>query len=113
MYSDLDFILSNYNSVETASFSWSAPSNIALVKYWGKKEIGDQIPANPSISFTLKNCKTITSVSISSKVEKDNFSFDLLFEGQPKEDFKPKIQKFFERIYKYCPYLKEYHFTIL
>ena len=112
MYSDLDFILSNYNSVETASFSWSAPSNIALVKYWGKKEIGDQIPANPSISFTLKNCKTITSVSISSKVEKDNFSFDLLFEGQPKEDFKPKIQKFFERIYKYCPYLKEYHFTI-
>ena len=112
MHSDLDFILSNYNSVETASFSWSAPSNIALVKYWGKKEIGDQIPANPSISFTLKNCKTITSVSISSKVEKDNFSFDLLFEGQPKEDFKPKIQKFFERIYKYCPYLKEYHFTI-
>ena len=112
MYSDLDFILSNYNSVETASFCWSAPSNIALVKYWGKKEIGNQIPANPSISFTLKNCKTITSVSISSKVEKDNFSFDLLFEGQPKEDFKPKIQKFFERIYQYCPYLKEYHFTI-
>jgi len=112
MYSDLDFIISNYNSIEAASFSWSAPSNIALVKYWGKKENGNQIPANPSISFTLENCKTITSVTISSKVEKDNFSFDLLFEGKPKEDFKPKIQKFFERIYKYCPYLKEYHFTI-
>jgi diphosphomevalonate decarboxylase len=120
MYSDLDFIISNYNSIEAASFSWSAPSNIALVKYWGKKENGDQIPANPSISFTLKNCKTITSVAISSKAEKDtstnsvqrDFSFDLLFEGKPKEDFKPKIQKFFERIYKYCPYLKEYHFTI-
>jgi diphosphomevalonate decarboxylase len=112
MYSDLDFIISNSSSIEAASFSWSAPSNIALVKYWGKKENGDQIPANPSISFTLKNCKTITSVTISSKVEKDNFSFDLLFEGKPKEDFKPKIQKFFERIYKYCPYLKEYHFTI-
>ena len=112
MYSDLDFIISNYNSIEAASFSWSAPSNIALVKYWGKKENGDQIPANPSISFTLKNCKTITSVAISSKAESNNFSFDLLFEGKPKEDFKPKIQKFFERIYKYCPYLKEYHFTI-
>ncbi len=111
MYSDSDFILTNYNSIETASFSWSAPSNIALVKYWGKKENGDQIPANPSISFTLKNCKTITSVAITSKVEKDNFSFDLLFEGQSKEDFKPKIQKFFERIYQYCPYLKDYHFT--
>ena len=61
MYSDSDFILSNYNSIETTSFSWSAPSNIALVKYWGKKENGDQIPANPSISFTLKNCKTMES----------------------------------------------------
>jgi diphosphomevalonate decarboxylase len=112
MYSDSDFILSNYNSVEKASFSWSAPSNIALVKYWGKKENGDQIPANPSISFTLKNCKTITSVSVLTKSDNENFSFDLLFEGQPKEDFKPKIQKFFERIDKYCPYLKDYHFTI-
>lgn len=40
------------------------------------------------------------------------FSFDLLFEGQPKEDFKPKIQKFFERIFEYCPFLKDFHFTI-
>lgn len=112
MFTDKDFILSNYNTVEKANFSWSSPSNIALVKYWGKKENGDQIPANPSISFTLKNCKTITSVAVSSKVDKGSFSFDLLFEGKPKEDFKPKIQKFFERIELYCPYLKDYHFTI-
>jgi len=46
------------------------------------------------------------------KSENNNFSFDLLFEGKPKEDFKPKIQKFFERIEKYCPFLKEYHFKI-
>jgi diphosphomevalonate decarboxylase len=36
----------------------------------------------------------------------------LLFEGRPKEDFKPKIQKFFERIDVYLPFLKQYHFTI-
>jgi diphosphomevalonate decarboxylase len=36
----------------------------------------------------------------------------LLFEGKPKEDFKPKIKKFFERIEAYCPFLKEFHFTI-
>jgi diphosphomevalonate decarboxylase len=29
-----------------------------------------------------------------------------------KEDFKPKIQKFFERIEKYVPFLKEYNFVI-
>jgi len=111
MVSEKDFIPAKYtNSIEKGSFKWSAPSNIALVKYWGKKE--NQIPANPSISFTLNNCKTITSLSFSKKENTENFSFDLLFEGKPKEDFKPKIQKFFERIYNYLPFLKEYHFTI-
>jgi len=111
MILEKDFIPANYtNSVENGAFKWSAPSNIALVKYWGKKE--NQIPANPSISFTLNNCKTITSLRFSKKETAENFSFDLLFEGKPKEDFKPKIQKFFERVEKYLPFLKDYHFTI-
>ena len=33
-------------------------------------------------------------------------------EGKAKEDFKPKIENFFERIAMYCPYLKGYHFII-
>lgn len=111
MISEKDFITSSYTlTVDNGNFSWSAPSNIALVKYWGKKD--KQIPANPSISFTLNNCKTITKMAFSKKVNDGNFSFDLLFEGKPKEDFKPKIQKFFERISEYCPYLKDFHFTI-
>jgi diphosphomevalonate decarboxylase len=110
MLLEKDFIATSYQSIESASFEWSAPSNIALVKYWGKKE--SQIPANPSISFTLNNCKTITKLEVVKKSEKNDFSFDLLFEGKPKEDFKPKIQKFFERIELYCPFLKEYHFKI-
>jgi len=111
MILEKDFIPAKYtNSIEKGSFKWSAPSNIALVKYWGKKE--NQIPANPSISFTLNKCKTITSLRFSKKENTENFSFDLLFEGKPKEDFKPKIQKFFERILIYLPFLKDYHFTI-
>lgn len=90
-------------------FTFSAPSNIALVKYWGKKD--NQIPANPSLSFTLNNCKTITTLKFVSKAEK-GISFDLLFEGQPKESFRPKIQKYFERIQELCPYILDYHFTI-
>jgi diphosphomevalonate decarboxylase len=106
-----DFIPSKYpQTLAQGNFSWSAPSNIALVKYWGKKV--DQIPANPSISFTLNNCKTITKLAFAKKQNDGNFSFDLLFEGQSKEDFKPKIQKFLERIAVYLPFLKEYHFTI-
>ncbi|MGH2665736.1 diphosphomevalonate/mevalonate 3,5-bisphosphate decarboxylase family protein [Flavobacterium sp.] len=111
LVSEKEFIASNYTvSVENGIFEWSAPSNIALVKYWGKKE--NQIPANPSISFTLNNCKTITKLAFAKKENDGSFSFDLLFEGKPKEDFKPKIQKFFERIFEYCPFLKDFHFTI-
>jgi diphosphomevalonate decarboxylase len=110
MLSETDFIASNYAVIDSQEFQWSAPSNIALVKYWGKKQ--NQIPANPSISFTLNNCKTITKLLVTKKSDKVKFSFDLLFEGKPKEDFKPKIQKFLERIEVYCSYLKEYHLII-
>jgi diphosphomevalonate decarboxylase len=121
MLSEQDFIAKPSSVViNSGSFQWSAPSNIALVKYWGKKEdiIGtnkiasEQIPANPSVSFTLNHCKTITKLTFVKKEGHNNFSFDLLFEGQPKEEFKPKIQKFLERIAIYCQYLKDYHFTI-
>lgn len=106
-----DFIPNKYShSIESGNFQWSSPSNIALVKYWGKKQ--SQMPANPSVSFTLNNCKTITSLAFAKKTKDENFSFDLLFEGQPKEDFKPKIQQFFERVLVYMPFLKDYHFTI-
>ncbi|WP_438710979.1 diphosphomevalonate/mevalonate 3,5-bisphosphate decarboxylase family protein [Aquimarina muelleri] len=88
-----------------------SPSNIALVKYWGKRPV--QIPENASISFTLDNCKTTTKLQYKKrKIVEDNFSFELFFEGKPKPDFKPKIQSFFERTYPYLPFLKEYTFTI-
>lgn len=100
----------SYNTLtKKGSFAFSAPSNIALVKYWGKKE--NQIPANPSLSFTLNHCKTITSLHFELKSEK-GISFDLLFEGQPKESFRPKIQKYFERIQELCPFILDYHFMI-
>ena len=121
MFTATDFIPSNYSkTLEKGSFQWSSPSNIALVKYWGKKDnhpspkgkLAKQIPANPSVSFTLNNCKTISKLAFAKKESQDRFSFDLLFEGKPKEDFKPKIQQFFERVLIYLPFLKEYHFTI-
>jgi diphosphomevalonate decarboxylase len=121
MNSSKDFIPSKYTQfIENGAFSWSAPSNIALVKYWGKienqldeeGEILTQIPANPSVSFTLNSCKTLTKLAFAKKSNDGNFSFDLLFEGKPKEEFKPKIQKFLERVEVYLPFLKDYHFTI-
>ena len=97
--------------VDKGQVAWKAPSNIALVKYWGKKE--NQIPANPSISFTLDACNTVTTLEFERRVILDeSFSFDVIFEGQSKDDFKPKIDAFFSRIKDYVPFISNYHFTI-
>ena len=106
-----DFILKNYNKNFVGdTYSWFSPSNIALVKYWGKKE--QQIPANPSISFTLDACKTTTTLTCSKKENNTDFSFEIFLDGEKKDDFKPKIQTFFERIEIYVPFLRDYHFVI-
>ncbi|MCX7546924.1 diphosphomevalonate decarboxylase [Xanthomarina sp. F1114] len=108
---ETDFIPSAYSkTLENGKVTWESPSNIALVKYWGKKE--NQIPANPSISFTLNNCKTITELSYRTKVSDTDFSFEVYLDGEKKDDFKPKIETFLKRIHVYLPFLKNYHFKI-
>ena len=123
-----DFILSNFDisKAPEGNFTWKTPSNIALVKYWGKQE--PQIPENTSISFTLDACFTLTTLEYKHhseivpesaeenlkqvKVDDSKFNFNIYFEGEKKDDFKPKIQKFLERIEQYVPFLKEYDFVI-
>lgn len=39
-----------------------AHSNIALVKYWGKRDVALNLPAGPSLSLTLGDLSTTTSV---------------------------------------------------
>ena len=90
---------------------WTSPSNIALVKYWGK--VGQQIPANPSISFTLKNSLSETEIKFVKKSDSSNdIEFDLYFEGEKNESFSKKVASFFENIKVYTPYTKEYKMII-
>lgn len=91
------------------SVSWQSPSNIALIKYWGKYE--PQLPQNPSLSFTLKNCHTQTRLSYTPK-NSDNFEFEVYRNGTREESFEPKIATFFERISPYLSFLKSYKFRI-
>ncbi|PNQ75161.1 diphosphomevalonate decarboxylase [Hanstruepera neustonica] len=106
-----DFIPKPYTVLKQAGkVAWESPSNIALVKYWGKKK--HQIPENPSISFTLNSCKTITTVSYTPKEDNTDFSFEVYLDGSRKDDFKPKIQTFFERVESYLPFLRLFHFKI-
>lgn len=105
-----DFILKSYsNNLEKGSISVQSPSNIALVKYWGK--YGEQLPKNASISFTLSNCHTKTILEYTPKKSKD-FDFQVFLDGKREEDFEPKIKTFFERIHQYVPFLKDFSFII-
>lgn len=81
--------------------SWRSPSNIALVKYWGKK--GHQLPANPSLSLTLKECYTETKVSFSPA---DKTSVVVNFEGKSNEKFAAKIMKFLSSIRTELPWIE-------
>lgn len=112
----VSFIAKKQSPLQGKSVAWRSPSNIALVKYWGK--YAPQMPANPSLSFTLDNCNTKTTVTLRNRdtlkqSSLGDFSFDFSFEGAPKPDFHPKILSFFERVAAYLPFLKQYHFSIL
>lgn len=105
-----EFITKIYHKPTQGEVAFSAPSNIALVKYWGKKE--HQIPANPSLSFTLKHAQTKTKIHYEALEKQEQVRFKFIFEGEEKPSFHPKLQTFFERIVAYCPYLLEMQLTI-
>ena len=96
-----DFVFNKIKNVEGIS-EWRSPSNIALIKYWGKKE--NQIPLNSSLSITLSKCFTQTKLTYRPKINNEK-DFTFLFEGVENISFEPKLSQFLKRIEKYCPYL--------
>ena len=91
--------------------AWRAPSNIALVKYWGK--YGIQLPRNASISFTLNNAHTETSVKyIAKTTSTKQIELKFLFEGKEHPKFAEKIQQFLESIIVYFPFLPYFSYEI-
>ena len=107
-----EFVLPEYDLLKSqGKVGWKAPSNIALVKYWGKK--GDQIPANPSVSLTLNTSTTSTTVTFEPIQNKTEIiTYDFVFEGKLNQDFRPKIDQFLERIGPYLPFLKHFKYRI-
>lgn len=57
-----------------------AHPNIALVKYWGKRDVGLNLPAVPSVSLTLDGFATTTTVTWGSPVER------VVFDGVERPD---------------------------
>ena len=86
---------------------WACPSNIALVKYWGKK--GKQLPQNPSISFTLSECRSETFVTFE---KADRFGFSFYFEGKENPAFGAKIEKFLLENQAFFPFINQLNLKV-
>ena len=98
---NINFNISSQTVVE------SCPSNIALIKYWGKYE--NQIPANPSISYTLNHCRTNTTMEFS---EGEDFSVQTFLAGNEELKFAEKIEKYFKNIEQYLPWILKGKYVI-
>lgn len=90
--------------------TWKSPSNIALIKYWGKH--GNQLPNNPSISFTLSNAFTTMELQYEAKAADGKISLSFEFEGQTNMSFAQKIELFLGKILDYFPFLTTFHLNI-
>ena len=92
--------------MSTFKSQWSSPSNIALIKYWGKYPV--QIPANPSISFTLSKSLSTLSIIAEPKDNKEIY-VDFYFENELNEKFKSKIVKFLSTQVERFPWILDFH----
>lgn len=85
------------------SVSAISPSNIAIVKYWGKH--GNQLPNNPSVSLTLSRCHTDTRIAVKRNSD-SNYKLHFLFEGKESPKFEEKIKKYLVENQQYFGFLK-------
>ncbi len=95
-----EFLSEKTYNIKDITVSESCPSNIALIKYWGK--YAGQIPANPSISYTLINCKTNTELEFTAGTD---FSVQTYLAGREELKFAEKIEKYFRAIEPYLPWI--------
>lgn len=95
--------------IPTDKVGWRSPSNIALIKYWGKKS--RQIPTNASLSFTLKESVSETTIEYS-PIEGKESMIEFFLDGKPHEKFSEKIKAYFESITNVMPFIRQLDFTI-
>lgn len=75
-----------------------AHTNIALIKYWGKRNESLILPTNNSLSLTLDGFYTTTTVTFKEELSKDSFVLDnQVITGVP-----------YERVTEYLDFIRNY-----
>jgi len=87
----------------SGTVGWACPSNIALIKYWGKNP--GQIPMNPSLSMTLQEARTITEIHYAYEPGRSEGSLRYRFEGKEAHDFEMRIHRYLEDLESHLPFL--------
>ena len=97
--------------LEPGEVTWKSPSNLALIKYWGK--YGMQLPKNPSVSFTLNNAYSSTKIAYKAKETGDqDISLDFYFHDEPNEAFGNRVKKYLNNLVDIFPFLRQMHLTV-
>ncbi|HEX3008025.1 MAG TPA: hypothetical protein VHO90_10460, partial [Bacteroidales bacterium] len=96
--------------MQYGTVSWRCPSNIALIKYWGKH--GEQLPNNPSLSITLHNAHTETTIWYEVDKNLDTIDLSFTFGQQRNEQFENRINRYFVRIQPQLPFLRHMRLKI-
>jgi len=91
--------------LESGTVKWQSPSNIALVKYWGKH--GRQLPGNPSISLTLDKAHTVTEINYKLHADKGAPRVQFEFEGKAAPAFQSRIENFLSGLTGELPFLNQ------
>ncbi len=73
-----------------------APSNIAFIKYWGRKDEILRLPTNGSISMNLSNLLTTTTVAFDPSLKKDT----IILNGKKEDAATSRGVKHLDRIRK-------------
>lgn len=111
MYENPRLLLDSSNPPEPGQIVWRSPSNLAIIKYWGKH--GVQLPRNPSLSLTLSASCTDTALAYEFKEEPDHLiDLEFLFHGEENESFKTKTRAFLESLTPQFPFLRQLKLSI-
>ena len=103
--------LKNQNpSPKEGTVHWQSPSNIAIVKYWGKFPV--QLPANASLSLTLRESMTKMRIEYKYDPKQIRTELDFKFGGKENQSFSRRLSTYLESIQIYLPWLGDTNLSI-